>query len=44
VYRVTELALPFLYVAPKPIGAVAGLLAVAFHGWLLPTGKVFWLN
>jgi hypothetical protein len=44
VYRVTELALPFLSVAPKPFEAVAGLLTVAFHGWLLPTGKVSWLN
>jgi len=42
--RVTELALPFLYVAPKPIEPVAGLLTVAFQGWLLPTGKVSWLN
>jgi len=44
VNHVAELALPFLYVAPQPVAAVAGALTIAFQGWLLLTGNFSWLN
>jgi hypothetical protein len=42
--HVVELAIPFLYFAPQPFAAIAGLLTVGFQGWLLLTGNFSWLN
>ncbi|MFB6207350.1 MAG: lipase maturation factor family protein [Haloglomus sp.] len=42
--HVVELAVPFLYFAPQPFAAVAGLATIAFQGWLMLTGNFSWLN
>ncbi|WP_254830642.1 lipase maturation factor family protein [Haloglomus salinum] len=42
--HVVELAVPFLYFAPQPFAAVAGVATIAFQGWLLLTGNFSWLN
>jgi hypothetical protein len=42
--HVIELAVPFLYFAPQPVAAVAGLMTVGFQSWLLITGNFSWLN
>ncbi|MFB6305032.1 MAG: lipase maturation factor family protein [Haloferacaceae archaeon] len=42
--HVVEVAVPFLYFAPQPFAAVAGVLTVGFQGWLLLTGNFAWLN
>jgi hypothetical protein len=42
--HVVELAVPFLYFAPQPFAAIAGLLTIGFQGWLMLTGNFAWLN
>jgi hypothetical protein len=42
--HLVELAVPFLYFAPQPFAAVAGVATIAFQGWLMLTGNFSWLN
>ncbi len=42
--HVVELAIPFLYFAPQPLAALAGLATIGFQGWLMITGNFAWLN
>ncbi|MFC4439469.1 MULTISPECIES: lipase maturation factor family protein [Natrialbaceae] len=42
--HVFELASPFLYFAPQPASALAGLATIGFQGWLMVTGNFAWLN
>ncbi|WP_323172006.1 lipase maturation factor family protein [Natrialba sp. PRR66] len=42
--HVVELAVPFLYFAPQPASALAGLATIGFQGWLMVTGNFAWLN
>ena len=42
--HVVELAVPFLYFAPQPFAAAAGVVTLAFMGWLVLTGNFSWLN
>jgi hypothetical protein len=42
--HVVELAIPFLYFAPQPLAAVAGVATIGFHAWLVLTGNFSWLN
>jgi len=42
--HVVELVVPFLYFAPQPYAAVAGLVTIGFQGWLMLTGNFSWLN
>ncbi|QLD90275.1 lipase maturation factor family protein [Natronomonas salina] len=42
--HVVELAVPFLYFAPQPWAAAAGLATVGFQLWLMLTGNFSWLN
>lgn len=44
VNHVVELAVPFLFFAPQPIAAVAGVATILFQGWLSLTGNFSWLN
>ncbi|MFB6300056.1 MAG: lipase maturation factor family protein [Halobacteriales archaeon] len=42
--HIVELAIPFLYFAPQPAAALAGIATVVFQGWLMITGNFSWLN
>ncbi|ADJ13872.1 lipase maturation factor family protein [Halalkalicoccus jeotgali] len=42
--HVVELAVPFLYFAPQPAAALAGVATIGFQGWLMITGNFAWLN
>jgi hypothetical protein len=42
--HVMELLVPFLYFAPQPFAAIAGLLTIGFQGWLMLFGNYSWLN
>jgi hypothetical protein len=42
--HVVELGVPFLYFAPQPIAAIAGLLTIAFQLVLIVSGNLSWLN
>jgi hypothetical protein len=42
--HVVELGVPFLYFAPQPIAAAAGLLTIAFQLILIASGNLSWLN
>jgi hypothetical protein len=42
--HVVEIAVPFLYFAPQPFAAVAGLLTIAFQLALIVSGNLSWLN
>lgn len=42
--HIVELAVPFLYFAPQPLCAAAGLLTILFQGSLLVSGNFSWLN
>ncbi|NEU55810.1 lipase maturation factor family protein [Halorussus sp. MSC15.2] len=44
VNHVVELAVPFLYFAPQPVAALAGVATILFQGWLMVTGNFSWLN
>jgi len=44
VNHVAEVLVPFLYFAPQPVAAIAGLVTIAFQGWLVITGNFSWLN
>jgi hypothetical protein len=44
IHHVIELAVPFLYFAPQPIAAVAGLATIVYQGWLMVSGNFAWLN
>ncbi len=44
VNHVVEVAVPFLYFAPQPVAAVAGVATVLFQAWLMVTGNFSWLN
>lgn len=44
VHHIIELAIPFLYFAPQPIAALAGLLTIIYQGWLMVSGNFAWLN
>jgi membrane protein implicated in regulation of membrane protease activity len=44
VNHVVELAIPFLFFAPQPVAAFAGLATILFQGWLMVTGNFSWLN
>ncbi len=40
----TELVVPFAYLAPSPISAVAGLITLFFHSWLFASGNFSFLG
>jgi hypothetical protein len=40
----TELVVPFAYFAPQPIAAVAGLITIYFHLWLMASGNFSFLG
>lgn len=40
----TELVVPWAYLAPMPVSAVAGLLTLCFHGWLFASGNFAFLG
>src|SRR5207253_1078123 len=42
--HVAELGVPFLYIAPQPIAAIAGLITVVFQLVLIVSGNLSWLN
>ena len=42
--HVVELAIPFLYFAPQPSAAIAGVVTIGFQLWLMGTGNFAWLN
>ncbi len=42
--HVVELAVPFLYFAPQPVAAAAGVVTIVFQAWLMLTGNFSWLN
>ncbi|MDY6779681.1 MAG: lipase maturation factor family protein, partial [Halobacteria archaeon] len=42
--HVVELVVPFLYFAPQPVVAAAGVVTVLFQAWLMITGNFSWLN
>jgi hypothetical protein len=42
--HVVELAVPFLYFAPQPLAAIAGLLTIGHMAWLMFTGNYAFLN
>jgi hypothetical protein len=42
--HVVELAVPFLYFAPQPFAALAGVVTILFQAWLMLTGNFSWLN
>jgi len=42
--HVVELAVPFLYFAPQPYAALAGVATILFQAWLMLTGNFSWLN
>ena len=42
--HLVELIVPFLYFAPQPAAAIAGLLTIAFQGTLMLSGNLSWLN
>jgi hypothetical protein len=42
--HVVELLVPFLYFAPQPFAALAGVATIGFQGWLMLTGNFAWLN
>ena len=42
--HLVELIVPFLYFAPQPVAAVAGVLTIIFQGSLLLSGNYAWLN
>jgi hypothetical protein len=44
VNHVVEVAVPFLYFAPQPFAALAGVVTILFQGWLMLTGNFSWLN
>ena len=44
VNHVVELAVPFLYFAPQPFAAIAGVATILFQGWLAVTGNFSWLG
>ena len=44
VNHVVELAVPFLYFAPQPFAAIAGVATILFQAWLSLTGNFSWLN
>ncbi|MBL4818310.1 MAG: lipase maturation factor family protein [Deltaproteobacteria bacterium] len=39
-----ELLVPFLYFAPQPVAAVAGLITLGFHAWLSMSGNFAFLG
>jgi hypothetical protein len=39
-----ELVVPFGYFAPQPIAAVAGLITIFFHAWLMASGNFSFLG
>ncbi|MDY6769069.1 MAG: lipase maturation factor family protein [Candidatus Nanohaloarchaea archaeon] len=44
VNHVMELAVPFLYVAPQPFAAIAGVATILFQAWLMLSGNFAFLN
>ena len=42
--HIVELAVPFLYFAPQPFAAAAGVATIGFQAWLMLTGNFAWLN
>ena len=44
VNHVVELVVPFLYFAPQPFAAIAGVATICFQAWLSLTGNFSWLN
>ena len=42
--HLVELGVPFLYFAPQPVAAVAGLVTIAFQLILIASGNLSWLN
>jgi hypothetical protein len=44
VHHVVELVVPFLYFAPQPIAAIAGILTILYQLWLMVSGNFAWLN
>ena len=40
----TELAVPFGYFAPQPVAAIAGLVTIFFHVWLMVSGNYSFLG
>ncbi|MDY6770145.1 MAG: lipase maturation factor family protein, partial [Candidatus Nanohaloarchaea archaeon] len=44
VNHVMELVVPFLYFAPQPVAAIAGVATILFQGWLMLSGNFAFLN
>ncbi len=42
--HLVELVIPFLYFAPQPFAAIAGLLTIVFQGTLILSGNLSFLN
>jgi len=42
--HLAELVVPFAYLAPLPISAIAGLITLFFHGWLFASGNFAFLG
>ncbi len=42
--HVAELGVPFLYFLPQPIAGVAGVVTIVFHGSIIVSGNLSWLN
>jgi hypothetical protein len=40
----TELVVPFAYFAPQPVAAVAALITIFFHAWLMASGNFSFLG
>jgi len=39
-----ELVVPFAYFAPQPVAAIAGLITIFFHAWLMASGNFSFLG
>lgn len=44
VHHIIELVVPFLYFAPQPVAAIAGILTIIYQAWLMVSGNFAWLN
>ena len=42
--HIVELGIPFLFFAPQPYAAIAGVTTIVFHGWLILSGNLAFLN
>lgn len=42
--HIVELGVPFLFFAPQPFAGIAGIITIAFQGWLILSGNLAFLN